>query len=413
MRVLFLTPQLPYPPRQGSALRNYYLLRGLAAAGITVDLLTFASPMQIAASQQNPLTDLCSRLELVPLPPARSLPTRLRTLLAGKPDMAARLPSPAYAARLQTMSAAVDYLQVEGVEMASYALNLRQPFYFDAHNAEFVIQQRAASTDAGSLRRLPKAAYSWVQARRLQGYERVLLRRARRVLAVSALDAAALASLEPQQAAKIAVIANGVDTVEYAPVALPTLPPGWATASLVFTGVLDYRPNVDALDWFCRRVWPTIYAAMPIARCYIVGARANAAVQALAAIPGVVLVGEVAEVQPYIAAASLFVVPMRIGGGSRLKLLQALAMGKCILSTTLGAEGIAVSPGLDVAVADSAADFAATALRLLNDAGERSRYATAARQLALQYDWQQIVPRLSALYAADSDQDKAWRSLQN
>lgn len=403
MRLLFLTPQLPYPPRQGSALRNYYLLRGLVEAGLSVDLLSFASPEQIATIQQNPLTTLCRRLELVPLPPSRSLTTRLWTLLAAKPDLAGRLVSPTYAARLQTMLAEVDYLQVEGVEMAPYALNLRQPFYFDAHNAEFVIQQRAASTDMGSLRRWPKAAYSWVQARRLRQYERMILGRARRVLAVSAVDAVALTSLEPQAASKIVVIANGVDTAEYAPAAQPTLPESWAAVSMVFTGVLDYRPNVDALDWFCRLVWPTIYAASPAARCYIVGAKANATVQALAAIPGVVLVGEVAAVQPYIAAASLFVVPMRIGGGSRLKLLQALAMGKCILSTTLGAEGIAVSPGLDVAVADSAADFAATALRLLNDPGERDRYATAARQLALQYDWQQIIPRLSALYAADSD----------
>lgn len=399
MNILFLTPQLPYPPRQGSALRNYYLLRGLAETGLTIDLLSFAAPEQIAAIADNPLSQHCRNVRLIPLPPPRTISQRLRTLLAGKADMSARLASPAFAERLRVMLAVgdYDYMQVEGVEMSPYALAAKHPFYFDAHNAEYVIQQRAAATDLRQSRKLPKAIYSSVQARRLRSLERTILRRAARVLAVSEVDATALASLDPQQRGKIIVIPNGVDTSEYAPAVDPTPPlPDWGAQSVVFTGVLDYRPNVDALVWFCRQVWPAVLAAEATARFYIVGARAGAQVRELASLPGVVLVGEVVAVQPYIAAARVYVVPMLVGGGSRLKLLQALAMGKCIVSTTLGAEGIAVTPGHDVAIADDATTFARTLLHLL--ATPNHDLAVAARQLATRYDWAAILPRLVSLY---------------
>ena len=401
MRILFLTPQLPYPPRQGTQIRNFHLLR--AAAGIhQVDLLSFARPGE-TLSEAGPLRELCGEIHLVPAP-LRTRRERLRTLLtSADPDMAHRLRSAGLAATLRAMLERVSYdvVQVAGIEMARYIPVVRQPapgtrVVFDDHNAEYLLQGRAAAVDLHRPPSWPKALYSLIQWRKLRRYEAEVCRGADAVLAVSEDDAAALRLLG--RTAPVSVVSNGVDSEYYRPVpsALPD------AAALLFTGTMDFRPNVDAIQWFVAEVMPLLERTRPNVRLYLVGRSPAPAVQRLAS-STVLVTGAVEDVRPYFARASVFVVPMRMGGGVRLKILETLAMGLPVVSTRMGAEGAGLTHGKELLIADTAEQFAGAVLRLMEDSSLRTRLAQAGRQTACErFDWSHIGPRLLEVYRAVS-----------
>ena len=402
-RILFLTPQLPYPPHQGTAIRNWHILRHVAAHH-TVDVLSFAAnpPADLAAA--GPLRDLVGRLDALPAPP-RPLYRRLADMAAGHADMARRLHSDAFAARLaEWLADGYDVVQAEGIEMAPYLwptsgpLPLAARLVYDAHNAEALLQQRNWLTDARQPRRWAAAAYSWVQWQRLSALEADLLRRADGIIAVSETDAATLRALAPGLSPL--VVPNGVDTAFYDPAladAQQPVPLAADTPWLVFTGKLDYRPNIEASLWLVGDVMPRVWAAAPAVRVALVGRDPAPSVRALAG-PRVTVTGWVPDTRPYIAAAALFVAPLRVGGGTRLKLLEALAMARPIVSTSRGAEGLDL--GAAAMLADDADAFATAVLALLADPPHRAAMSGAARQLAVaRYDWQAILPRLDGLYA--------------
>ncbi|MFH1085394.1 MAG: glycosyltransferase family 4 protein [Chloroflexota bacterium] len=403
-RILFLTPQVPYPPEQGTAIRNYNLIAQVATRH-QAGLLTFGPDTGAEAASLGPLNALCAPLRVVPVP-ARSTGARLRTLLtSGQPDMAERLASPAFAGALrETLSAQPwDILQVEGIEMAPYGLlaqawlGERAPaVVFDDHNAEYVLQQRAFATDLARPRRWPMAAYSWAQWRRLRRFERQVCQRAQGVACVSEADARALRRLCPGLAPL--VVTNGVDTARYHPALADSLP--LRHPSVVFTGKMDFRPNIDAMLWFHAAVWPLVRAGAPGAQLYVVGKSPHARLAPLAEDASVTLTGYVEDILPYFGGADVYVVPLRVGGGTRLKVLEALAAGRAIVTTALGAEGIALRPGEHALVADSPADFGRAILALLADPAQRARLGAAARRLAVdEYDWRAIAPLLEPLYA--------------
>lgn len=396
MRLLFLTPQLPYPPQQGTAIRNYHLIASLAARH-EVSLLSFAEPDQ-ALDAARPLWALCRRLEAVPTP-TRRLADRLRGLmLSGWPDMALRLASPAYAARLSAwlQEERFDVVQIEGIEMARYLDAIppgpgRPLIVYDDHNAEYVLQERAFRSDSLRPHRLHAALYSLVQWRRLRRYEAEVCRRADRVIACSAADAAALRRIAPDL--RVHVIPNGVDTAAIRP------QPAAPVATLVFTGKMDFRPNVDAAIWLVRDILPRVRQARPDATLALVGQRPSPAVARLAAQPGVIVTGRVEDARPYIAGAQVYVAPLRMGSGTRLKLLEAMAMEAAIVSTSLGAEGLPVESGRHVLLADDAASFAAAVVALLGDPARRVALGQEARRLVeAEFDWRSILPRLEAVY---------------
>ena len=402
-RLLLLTPQLPYPPHQGTAIRNWHILRHIAARH-TVDVLSFAAdpPTDLAAA--GPLRDLVGRLDALPAPP-RPLPRRLADMAAGHADMARRLHSDAFAARLaEWLADGYDVVQAEGIEMAPYLWPATGPLrpaarlVYDAHNAEALLQQRNWLTDARRPRRWAAAAYSWVQWQRLSALEADVLRRADTVIAVSEADAATLRVLAP--GVSPLVVPNGVDTAFYDPVlagAQSPIPLASDVPWLVFTGKLDYRPNIEASLWLVNDVMPRVWAAAPEARVALVGRDPAPSVRALAG-PRVTVTGWVPDTRPYIAAATLFVAPLRVGGGTRLKLLEALAMARPIVSTSRGAEGLDL--GAAAALVDDADGFATAVLALLADAPRRAAMSAAARRLAVaRYDWQAILPRLDSVYA--------------
>jgi glycosyltransferase involved in cell wall biosynthesis len=174
---------------------------------------------------------------------------------------------------------------------------------------------------------------------------------------------------------------------------------GKADPSVVFTGLMDHPPNIDAVVWFCRKILPALRAKRPGLRFKIVGARPDARVIELAGREGVEVTGEVADIRPYLAGSSALVVPLRSGGGTRLKILEAMAMGRPVISTTLGAEGLEVTPGDNLLIADSAERFAGQILTLLESPDMARRLGKAGRELVVaKYDWQFCLRRLEGLY---------------
>jgi sugar transferase (PEP-CTERM/EpsH1 system associated) len=405
-RILILTPQLPsYPPTQGTTIRNYNLIKALAATGrYDLLLLSFSDKLSQEGQAEAHLRELGVRVELIPSP-IRTLQQRLwDTFTSALPDMGLRLAAAPMHHRLTDLLDAepFDIVQVEGIEMAPYLWQVAQrpgahpKLLFDDHNAEYVLQRRAFETDIKKSRRWPGAVYSLIQWQKLRRYERRIVRTADAIIAVSEADAKAIQQLVPE--ANVTVVPNGValdyyqEAEDYAP--LKDRP------ALVFTGKMDFRPNVDAILWFTSRVWPRLRAEMPQIHLYVVGKDPHPRLATIAREPGITITGFVPDIRPYIAGADVYIVPLRIGGGTRLKVLEALAMGKAIVSTTVGCEGIGLRSGQEALLADTPQDFAAAVLTLLTDKEQRQALAAAARQIAAtHYDWQRIVPRLEALYA--------------
>jgi sugar transferase (PEP-CTERM/EpsH1 system associated) len=401
MRILILTPQFPYPPHKGTTLRNYNLMAGLAPRHM-IDLLSFAD----TAPAASPIDQICRRIATVPIPHRPSWRRALDTVLSPWPDMGLRLWSRDFQQKLATWlsDGAYEVIQVEGLELARYALSLlreadtvrgRPLIVFDDHNAEYLLQKRIAEAEIAARGWNAGAIYSSIQWRKLRSFERRVCRQADRVACVSAADAITLQQLDP--ALKTHLIPNGVDTDFYqrekvTPLDLPA-------HSLVFTGTMDFRPNVDAMLWFAREVLPHVKARVPDVQVYIVGQRPHARLDVLRGDPSITITGAVDDTRPYIAAAGVYIVPLRMGGGTRLKLLEALALQAPIVSTTLGAEGFEVKSGEQLLLADEPVDFAQAIVDLIND-GVRARLLGAAgRSFAVQhYDWRNIVPKFEEVY---------------
>lgn len=401
-RILFLTPQLPYPPQQGTAIRNLNLIAQVARQH-EVHLLSFrAADRQV--SDLGPLPGLCDSLDTVSMPSRGKLRRLWTTLASPDPDMHHRLSSILFEQKLESVLDAVrpDVVEVEGLEMAQYGLRAKPLapddaplLVYDAHNAEYLLQQRIFESDSRQPRRWLGAFYSLIQWQKLRRYEAAVCRRAERVVACSRADADALTRLVP--ALEAIIVPNGVDTQYYQPGIVP--PARLGAEALVFTGKMDFRPNVDAVLWFCSKVLPAIREASPGAHFYIVGRDPHPRLAPLADMPGVTVTGFVDDPRPYIAAAAVYVVPLLTGGGTRLKVLEAMAMGRALLSTTLGCEGIHAAPGRDVVLADRVDDFAAQVLALLKDDAQREQLGRAARAFVERhFGWPMVTRSLEQAY---------------
>ncbi len=395
MKILFLTPQLPYPPRQGAALRNWGIIHELATRH-EVHLLSFGE------GERPP--GLVSHTMLPE--PERGKVQRLRTLFtSGEPDMAHRLHSPVFAAKLADLLAThtFDVVQVEGLEMVPYVLpylgKADGPLWvYDAHNAEAELQRSALLADLRQRKRWHAAAYSAVQVRRLRRYEWAHLPHFNILVAVSDEDARLL---EAASAVRPLVVPNGIDTREFAPGAAAPAPklaerPGPA---LVFMGKMDFRPNVDGVLWFVDEILPRISYDGSAPRLWVVGQQPHASLARLREHPHVVLTGWVDRIEPYIAGADVVVVPLRMGSGTRLKVLQALSMARPVVGTTLGCAGLALRDGEHLRLADEPADFAAAIGDVLRDPARAAEMGRAARRhVEAHFDWRVLVPQLEAAY---------------
>ena len=404
MHILFLTPQVPYPPRQGTSIRNFNLIARMAQ-NHTVDLLTFLAPGD-SLPPSSPLHSLCRRIKAVPQPD-RGMSARLRsTLMSTLPDMALRLESSEMHRCVQAwrLDGGYKIVQIEGIEMAQYARHIDQSdctVIFDDHNCEYLLQQRNALTDLQNPRRWHAAAYSLIQWAKLRRYEATVCHSAQAVIAVSQPDQAALLQIAPQ--ANIVVAPNGIDLAAYERRQEPNFIRDTGRFTLLFVGKMDYRPNIDAVLWFAQEVLPSLVAAAPEIHFQIVGMNPHARLDVLRRHPNIEITGMVADPIPYLQTANVFIIPMRVGGGTRFKALEAMAASQAIVSTTLGVEGIGVTGEEEMLLADTPDEFAVAILRLLADqradgALSQRLGQSAHRFVADNYTWEKIMPVLDQLY---------------
>ena len=279
-------------------------------------------------------------------------------------------------------------LDVAVCDFLSASLNfpetLATPTILFQHNVESALWQRMASTEKNPAKRL---AYR-LEAGKMRRYERYALRKFHHVIAVSEHDRQQMLAMDPDCA--ITVVPTGVDTQKY-----EVAPPSSANpARIVFTGSMDWEPNIDAVAYFCQQIFPAILAEFPSAVFQIVGRNPHASVRKLAS-RSIEVTGTVPSVADYLRDASVVVVPLRIGGGTRLKIFEAMAMGKALVSTSIGAEGLDVENGRDLILADDADSQIQAITLLLRDSTLRRRYEEAAARLAAQYDWSNIERRFA------------------
>ena len=385
MRILVIANVVPYPAHGGLHQRILALASRMARAhDVTLACHSWSDDDEVAARslEETGIRVVTGRAHAFR---SRHIPGALRALLRGRPAELALYRSAQLAQRLRALLAAetFDLVQVEETLLTHYfdlvpreRARLR---VLTLHNLHGVLTPRIAAIETAPLRRLWRAH----AARAMRAYEPRAAAAVDLCFAVSEHDRASMQALAPR--ARIEVVANGVDTR-----ALARLPQGDGGPVLVFVGSMRYRPCEDAAIWFARRVLPRVRAHAADTRFLVVGRDPGGAVLALRE-DSVTVTGSVPDVVPYYRDARIAVVPLRAGGGSRLKILEAMALGRPVVSTRIGAEGLLVEDGVHLLLADTEEDFADAVLRLLGDAGLRERLAVAGRALVERhYDWDMI-----------------------
>jgi glycosyltransferase involved in cell wall biosynthesis len=392
LRILYVSPRQCWPPVSGAKLRDYHLARALGCAG-ELTCVHYLDPRQSRPELQD--MPFCKRLIPVDRPSAYTVPKIARGLAGRWPLPVLNYTSPAMAAALNQSGAGgpFDIVHLDSIHMAAHAERLPTPHVYDWHNIESEAMERYGERSPS----LPHRLYARLTAKRLRALEARLLRSAFGHIVCSERERDQLLAREPR--ARVAVVPNGVDTAYFAN---PTDGVRVRHNRIVFVGSMDYPPNIEAAASFVRETWPSVRTKLPErVSLTIVGANPTPAVLQLAAQPAVEVTGTVADVRPYYSDAFAAVVPIRSGGGTRLKILEAMAAGVPVVSTPLGAEGLHVSGGRNIVLVEPAdAEGWAHELALLAS-NEVRRCELAAAGLDLvrsRYDWAVIGQALSGLY---------------
>jgi glycosyltransferase involved in cell wall biosynthesis len=379
MRILWLTPEAPEPGGAGGAIRSYHQVRGLAARGVAITVVAPAYPGQ--ARRAGSLATAGVDLALVPRP-ARQAEEALRAL-ARRPALATNALRDPWLG----WQAAVFWQALAPVVSARLASRAYDAAVIEHDFAVAWAERLPAELPAGLVFHNATWAYHRdrghrLEAARFRAHVRRHAGRCTQAWAVSAGDAAQVGALVPGLA--VDVVPNGVDAA-----LLGRLPlAGGEDGRLLFTGTLSYAPNAEGILWFARECWPRIRAARPAARMAVVGREPPPAVVRLADEPGIEVTGWVESLEPQLAAAQVSIAPLRSGGGTKLKVLEALAAGRPLVATTAAAAGIDVADGEHLLVRDDPAAFADAVLALLGDPDRRTALAAAGRErVAARYDW--------------------------
>jgi glycosyltransferase involved in cell wall biosynthesis len=281
-----------------------------------------------------------------------------------------------------------DVVQLESSLLCTFAFPPEAALVIDEHNVEYELLERMQKGERSLVRR----GFNRLEFRRFRRFEQAWWSRADACAVTSDREAEIVAAHAP--ATPTAVVPNGVDLEVFAPAPVDPEP-----RTMLFNGILDYRPNLDAAYFVVDEVWPRVRERCADARLLIVGRGLPADLERLRR-PGVEVTGEVPDVRPYIARAAVVGVPIRMGGGTRLKVVEGLAMGKAMVTTTLGCEGIAVRDGEHLLVADGAEAFAHAVIGLFDDPGKGAALGAAGRRLMeRQYGWDLPGGRLKGLYS--------------
>ncbi len=390
--ILYLTHRIPYPPNKGDKIRSWHLLKHLAQR-YRVHLGTFVDD-QDDWQHVDTVKRLCGETHFAFLNPRTA---RLRSLaaLAGKRPLS------------------LDYYRNSGMRQWAGTVMKEQAIervlVFSSAMAQYVTGARQArriidfvDIDSDKWRQYAEKKswpMSWLyrrESRSLLGYERQVAHEFDASLFVSQAEADLFKQLAPESAAKASFFNNGVDAGYFSPAHEYSNPYPSDEAAIVFTGAMDYWPNIDAVQWFAREILPAVLASNPDTRFYIVGSRPATQVQALATLAGVRVTGTVPDIRPYLAHARLAVAPLRIARGVQNKVLEAMAMAKPVVASIQALEGITANIGEEALLARGRAEFIATISTLLQHPRNNIGQAARARILA-DYTWERNLARVDEL----------------
>lgn len=400
MRILYFSPRDCWPVTTGARVRDFHLARQLASTA-TLTYIGFVS-----GDDRRERLEALGGSEVVLIGRAGGYAplNLLRGLIGPDPITVLNYTSERMMAALEELlrAEAFDVIQIEGVHLFAYVQRIRElapraRLISDWHNIESELLARYGENAPSAGRRL----YARRTVALLRRLERQLLDLCDAHTVCSERERGLLLGRAPS--ARIEVVGNGVDVGFFS--AAESVEP---RRSLVFVGSMDYHANIDAALYFARDLWPRIHVRRPELEFVVVGSRPTAEVLALRDQPGITVTGTVDDIRPYYARALAVVVPLRVGSGTRLKVLEAMAAGVPVISTTLGAEGLAVTPGEDVVIADSPEAMADCAVALDAGGPEWQRLVRNARVLmTTRYDWPIIGAKLKRVYAEQLEMARA------
>ncbi len=400
MHIAVLDEELPFPLNSGKRIRTFNLLRTLAQR----HRITYLCHRNPDAAESAAAIAALSDIGIQPIIVDRTIPAKsgpfFYTRLLG--NLFSSLP---YSVATHTSSAMRESIEkltrndppdLWHCEWTPYAQSLRNsqahriPWLVMAHNLESLIWQRYTETESNPLRRW----YMRRQWKKYEAFERWAYRSASVTIAVSAEDAQLMR--ERFGAERVEVVDNGVDTAIYAPDSPSLRDP----RRVLFLGSLDWRPNLDAVRLLLDEIFPRVIAQEPEARLLVVGRKPPQWLRdAVRHRPGIELHADVPEVKSFLASSGMLAVPLRIGGGSRLKILEALAACLPVITTTIGVEGLNLADGQHVTVADGVEAMATAIVNGIREPATIRRQAEAGRQRVLeQYDWKGLADRLEAIW---------------
>lgn len=397
MKILYFCPQRTWPLTGGALLRNFHLANSLATR-CSVTLLQL-SPRGETAAGAWPDTKL-QRVVTFERDSAYTIRKIVSGILGPLPLTVLNYASKDVASALSTLLAeeSFDAVQLESVHLLSYLDVIRKApsrpaVVADWHNVESELMARFASRTRNRAKRLVARR----TAQLLRQAEQRLLSDADIHLVVSERERTLLMQRAPE--ADVYVVPNGVDVVGFDRVAAERFASKNAERKTVlYVGSMDYHANVDAVTWFAHEIWPRIATRFPGLVFTIVGRNPGPAVRALAS-QNIHVTGNVEDVRPYYATSAAVVVPLRVGSGTRLKILEAMAAGVPVVSTTLGAEGLDATDGLQLLIGDTPDQISSALVRLLQNPAQAQALTDAAKALvASQYDWSLIGARLYEIH---------------
>jgi len=400
MKILMIAHFLPYPPRGGALQRNYNLLREISKDH-EVDMITLNQRALLPTREEfeeskSTVAKMCRNLQVFDIPSDRS---KLLWYLLLLFNLFSFLPYSVWRYRSGKMMREVkeaierenyDVVHVDTVDLSQYVLPFPNiPKLLNHHNIESVVLFRRAGNESNIL----KKAYFYLQAVKLRRYESSVVREFGTNAVVSEQDGAALREFAPD--AGVTLVPNGVDTEYFHPNNGSNGGP-----SLIFVASLDWYPNIDAVRYLINDIWPILKREIPDCTMDLVGAPPPRFVLDFAERePDFTVHGFVKDIRPLVDKSSIYVVPIRVGGGTRLKILDAMAMGKAVVSTSIGAEGIEVADNEHILLADTPDKFVDRIKALFRDEKFRHRIEKSARDRAVEvYSWLKIAPELVDAY---------------
>ena len=384
MKIIFLSTWFPYPLSQGSKIRAYHLLQALARQH-EITLVSFVDT-KIENEWLAHISSLCHKVELIQRDPfaSQSRQTALGRLSL-RPTSVVATHSPEMAARVQRL--AFDWTPDRIIALtfvtAPYALKIPDvPKVVDVDNLMTQMLYEAYQQTRHPAQKFRR----WLAWQKFQRYERWLFGQFDLLLAISAQDRRTLQTLIPAKSGKIVIVPNGVDTVSHRLGLSPATP-----NTLIFNGALTYSPNYEAINYFLQNIFPLVRAEIPDIRLQITGSTDKVPLTQLPLDDHVIFTGYLPDIRPAVAGSWVCVVPLRSGGGTRLKILEAMALGTPVISTSKGAEGLTAIDGKHLLIADTPGEFAAQTVHLLRNPELRRMLTVNARQLVEEkYNWVEI-----------------------